>query len=107
MTSLILNEIENRQRTESFFKINNINYIIEEMDKHDNIESFDFDFCTYYGFLSQLMCNNCKRKGCLTHSIQCKCLPTDFTIRYRYLTQVIKLFTLQIKGSERNSVKQI
>ncbi len=65
--------------------------MIEEIDKNDNIESFECDFCTYFGFLSQLLCNNCKRKGCLTHSIQCKCLPTDFIVRYRYLTQVINL----------------
>lgn len=89
MDSILTNEIENRLQTESYFRMNNINYIIEEIDKNDNIECFECDFCTYYGFLSQLMCNNCKRKGCLMHGIQCKCLPTNFSIRYRYLTQVI------------------
>ena len=73
---------------ETFFKINKINYIIEEIEKNDNIENFECDMCTHFGFLSQLQCNNCKKKGCITHSIQCRCLPTDYTIRYRYLIKV-------------------
>jgi hypothetical protein len=88
MNNIISNEIEKRKAIESFFKLNHINSIVEEIDKNDNVESFECDFCTYLGFLSQLQCNNCKKKGCLTHSVQCKCLPTDFTIRYRYLTKV-------------------
>ena len=81
-------EINSRIAIETYFKLNNINYIIEEIEKNDNVEHFECDICTYYGFLSQLLCNNCKKKGCLTHSIQCKCLPTDFIIRYRYSVKV-------------------
>jgi hypothetical protein len=62
--------------------------MIEEIEKSDIIEKFDCDICTYSGFLSQLQCSNCKKKGCLAHSIQCQCLPTNFTLRYRYLTKV-------------------
>jgi hypothetical protein len=86
VNSIVSQEIDNRNVIESFFIINQINFMIEEIEKTDTIETFDCDFCTYSGFLSQLQCNNCKKKGCLLHSIQCKCLPTDFMLRYRYLT---------------------
>jgi hypothetical protein len=77
-------ELDKRVEMETFFKLNNINYIIEEIDKRDTEESFICDFCTKFSFLSQLQCNNCRKKGCINHSIQCKCLPTDFTLRVRY-----------------------
>jgi hypothetical protein len=84
----ISQEIEIRLELESFFKLNNINYIIEELEKNDSQENLECDMCTYFGFLSQMVCNNCRKKGCLHHRIQCKCLPTDFTVRYRYMTEV-------------------
>ncbi len=82
--SLSGEELDRRIQLETFFKLNNINYIIEEINKDDIDESFTCDFCTKFSFLSQLQCNNCRKKGCITHSIQCKCLPTDFTLRVRY-----------------------
>ena len=85
---MIGQEIETRISLETFFKINKFNYLIEEIEKDDNIEIFECSMCTYFGFLSQLQCNNCNKKVCLSHSIQCKCLPTDFTFRYRYLVKV-------------------
>ncbi len=63
--------------------------MIEEIEKDDIDENFVCDFCTKFSFLSQLVCNNCRVKGCIIHNIQCKCLPTDFIIRYRYSNFVI------------------
>lgn len=85
---LLTEEIETRVSFETFLDLNKFNYIIEEIDKDDNKENFDCDLCTYYGFLSQLCCNNCRTKGCLVHNIQCKCLPTNFSVRYRYSIKV-------------------
>lgn len=88
---MISPEIDNRIVLENFFDMNKINFITEAIDYNDDTEIFDCDFCTHLGFLSQLVCKNCKKKGCIVHNIQCKCLPTDFILRIRYLTKVIIL----------------
>ena len=83
MNTLIGQEIETRISLETFFKINKFNYIIEEIEKDDNIEIFECSMCTYFGFLSQLQCNNCNKRGCNTDSSTrfcfCKKSPTNLS----------------------------
>jgi hypothetical protein len=91
---LVKDEKDKRIELESYLKLNSINYNVEELELNDE-ENFLCDFCTYYNYLSLMICNGCKKKGCLTHAIQCKCLPTDFTLKYRYSTSV-KIFLIII-----------
>jgi len=46
--------------------------MIEESDKDDVTEIFECDFCGNLRYLSQLVCQNCKKKSCLHHLITCK-----------------------------------
>lgn len=88
---IVTDEYNSRIILESFLKINNINYKIQEVPK-ESAESFDCDFCTKANYFNQFICSNCNKKGCISHEIQCKCLPTEFTLKYRYSTSVIKFY---------------
>lgn len=85
---IISEENENRRTILLNFISFQINYKIEEMDCSAKYYENECPFCRNYTYLSYLLCNNCLRRGCITHSIQCKCLPTNFTLAYRFMDNV-------------------
>ena len=72
MNKIVKEEIDKRIIVENFFELNSINFIIEKFEKNDTTVIFECDICRNLGYLSQLVCKNCKKKCCLDHLINCK-----------------------------------
>jgi len=68
-----------------------INYKMEDINEKVQYYEHECQLCRSHLFLSYLYCNNCKKKICINHMIQCKCLPTDFTLFLRYKNSLDRL----------------
>ena len=89
MKKIITEEIEKRRQIELNFIANLYNFKIEEIDELAKYDENECPVCRNYCFMSYTFCQNCKKNSCISHLIQCQCLPTDLILRYRFKDNVI------------------
>lgn len=88
LKKIVNDELENRRLIEANFIGLQINYNIIEIEDSSKYDEHECPFCRNYCYLSYLKCRSCNRKCCITHNIQCQCLPTDFILGYRFKQNV-------------------
>lgn len=84
MVSYILKELEIRKS----IKIQLKKFEIKEIPANAHYDKSLCNFCKNYSFFSNIKCENCLKKFCVTHFDKCSCEKKDYSLYLRYSDEV-------------------